>query len=84
MISAMKRRFDSYAGKLMEVLLKLIYIRTDPWATQSNPVPLTEVRDALEKEKCNPYLIQYLEQYIKVIGIFHLYSLSQYIIVKYL
>ncbi|CAH1408279.1 unnamed protein product [Nezara viridula] len=67
MINAIKRRFDSHAGKLMEVLLKLIYIRTDPWTTQSNPVPLAEIRDALEKEKCNPYLIQYLEQYIKVI-----------------
>ncbi|XP_066909052.1 DNA-directed RNA polymerase III subunit RPC3 [Halyomorpha halys] len=67
MINAITRRFDSHAGKFMEVLLKLIYIRTDPWATQSNPVPLAEVRDRLEKEKCNPYLIQYLEQYIKVI-----------------
>ena len=70
MIDAIKRRFDTHAGKFIDVLLKLTYIRTDAWSTQSNPVPLAEIRDALEKENSNSYLIQYLEQYIKVIGDF--------------
>lgn len=63
----MRRRFDNEASTFMDLLLQLMYERTDPWATSSNPIPFVTIRDSLEKKKW-PHLSQYLDQYIKVIG----------------
>ncbi|KAL1139356.1 hypothetical protein AAG570_006340 [Ranatra chinensis] len=67
MINAVKRRFDDHAGTLMEVLLNLMYLRTAPWVTRSNPVPVQEIKESVERKLKNTYLAQYLDQYIKVI-----------------
>ncbi|XP_073997116.1 RNA polymerase III subunit C isoform X1 [Rhodnius prolixus] len=65
-IEAVRRRFDNEASTFMDLLLQLMYERTDPWATSSNPIPFVTIRDSLEKKKW-PHLSQYLDQYIKVI-----------------
>uniref|UniRef100_A0A0A9WE05 DNA-directed RNA polymerase III subunit RPC3 n=1 Tax=Lygus hesperus TaxID=30085 RepID=A0A0A9WE05_LYGHE len=65
MIEAVRNRIDGHAAKFMEILLKRIYVRTEAWATQSNPVPITEIKE--ETEKRSPHLSQYLDQYIKII-----------------
>ncbi|XP_022189046.2 DNA-directed RNA polymerase III subunit RPC3 [Nilaparvata lugens] len=66
MIDAMKRRFDDNAGELMKQLLQLMYLRTEAWCSDSNPVPVLELKDAVAKKSANPYLTQYFEQYLKI------------------
>ncbi|XP_050576901.1 DNA-directed RNA polymerase III subunit RPC3 isoform X2 [Bombus affinis] len=65
-ISAMSRRLDENAGALMRQLLILMYLRTASWEDTSNPIPLTEIKEAVRKVDC-PLLIQYLDQYLRLI-----------------
>ncbi|XP_014262408.1 DNA-directed RNA polymerase III subunit RPC3 [Cimex lectularius] len=65
MVEGIRRRFDSYSATFMEVALNQMYLRTEPWATQSNPVPLNEIREEVDKK--SSHLAQFLDQYIKVI-----------------
>ncbi|BES88057.1 Hypothetical protein polymerase III [Nesidiocoris tenuis] len=64
MVEAIRSRIDGHAAFFMEVLLKKMYLRTEGWATQSNPVPILEIKE--ETEHRNPHLTQYLDQYIKI------------------
>lgn len=66
MIKAMERRFDEHAGQLMKELLRLMYLRTDTWAAESNPVPIVEIKDAVNKNLDNNYLSSYIDQYLKI------------------
>ncbi|CAH0387348.1 unnamed protein product [Bemisia tabaci] len=66
MISAITKRFDAYAGKLMEILLKLMYERTSPWQSVSNPIPITLIKDTLVKARVKNYLYANIQQYLKV------------------
>jgi DNA-directed RNA polymerase III subunit RPC3 len=68
MVSAISRRFDDNAGELLRQLLNQMYLRTEAWADTSNPVPFTELREAIRKQSSHPLLGQYVEQYLKVIG----------------
>lgn len=68
MIKAMERRFDKHAAQLMKELLRLMYLRTDTWAAESNPVPIMEIRDAINKNLDNNYLSSYIDQYLKIMG----------------
>lgn len=68
MISAITKRFDAYAGKLMEILLKLMYERTSPWQSVSNPIPITLIKDTLVKARVKNYLYANIQQYLKVMG----------------
>lgn len=63
----MSRRLDENAGVLMRQLLILMYLRTASWEDTSNPIPLTEIKEAVRKVDC-PLLIQYLDQYLRLIG----------------
>ncbi|XP_033201122.1 RNA polymerase III subunit C [Bombus vancouverensis nearcticus] len=65
-ISAISRRLDENAGVLMRQLLILMYLRTASWEDTSNPIPLTEIKEAVRKVDC-PLLIQYLDQYLRLI-----------------
>lgn len=69
MTAAIERRFDSNASQLMAELLRLMYLRTDPWAPQSNAVPMVELKESLTKLTANPYLAQYFDQYLKILGL---------------
>ncbi|KAJ8894948.1 hypothetical protein PR048_000255 [Dryococelus australis] len=66
MISSMTRRFDENVGELMRVILQQMYLRTEPWASVSNPVPFTELKDTVRKLNTHPLLLQFLEQYLKI------------------
>lgn len=68
MVEALSRRVDENAGRLLDCLLRLVYLRTSAWASQSNPVPYLELRDSLDKEPANATTVQFMEQYFKVIG----------------
>ncbi|XP_044728102.1 DNA-directed RNA polymerase III subunit RPC3 [Chrysoperla carnea] len=67
LISAVKRRTDENGGELMAILLKLMYIRTEPWADISNPIPVSEIKDVLRNQNTNPNLLLYLDQYLTII-----------------
>lgn len=54
----------------MKQLLQLMYLRTDPWAPTSNPIPFVELKDCCKKLSDKPLLLQYLDQYLKVMGRF--------------
>lgn len=70
--SAVTRRFDENAGELMKALLQQMYARTEPWAESSNPISVTEVREALRKmgvdntNSARP--LAYLDHYLTVLA----------------
>ena len=68
MVSAISRRLDDNAGELLRQLLKQMYLRTEPWAATSNPVPFTELRETVRKQNSHPLLGQYVDQYLKIMG----------------
>ena len=78
----MERRFDEHAGQLMKELLRLMYLRTDTWAAESNPVPVTEIKDAVNKNLDNNYLSSYVDQYLKIMG--KLFCLPTFFLVTFL
>ncbi|XP_012531114.1 DNA-directed RNA polymerase III subunit RPC3 [Monomorium pharaonis] len=77
-ISAITQRFDKNAGELMKHMINLMYLRTASWATTSNPIPYTEIKEQVKKldyEELEHYLDQYLRlleedstQFIKRVG----------------
>ena len=66
-VQATTRILDENAGELMRQLLFLMYIRTASWADTSNPIPFTEIKDAVKKLEM-PALYQYVDQYLRLIG----------------
>lgn len=67
LVSAITRRFDENAGELLKILLQQMYIRTEPWADVSNPVPFVEVKDVIRKLNTHNQLIVYLDHYLTVL-----------------
>lgn len=68
MVMAISRRIDEGAGEILQILMHLMYIRTeDSWARTSSLIPLSELRDTLRKQDSNSPLLPYLEQYLKII-----------------
>ncbi|XP_055640184.1 DNA-directed RNA polymerase III subunit RPC3 [Toxorhynchites rutilus septentrionalis] len=67
MMSAVERLVDENAGESLTYLLQLMYTRTKPWETVSNPIPMVELKQICEKKSNNSELIKYLDQYIAVI-----------------
>lgn len=65
-VSAMRKRLDENAAELIKQLLFLMYLRTASWAHTSNPIPFTEIRDAVKKVN-HPLLAQHLDQYLRLI-----------------
>lgn len=65
--SAMTLRLDTNAGELMRQLINLMYLRTAPWADTSNPIPYTEIKEAVKKAHNFPELEQHLDQYLRLI-----------------
>lgn len=63
----MNKRLDENAGELIRQLLFLMYLRTASWADTSNPIPLTEIKEAVRKINY-PLLTQHLDQYLRLIG----------------
>jgi hypothetical protein len=68
MVSAISRHLDDNAAELLRHLLRQMYLRTEAWAATSNPIPFTELREAVRKQNSHPLLGQYIEQYLKIMG----------------
>ncbi|GJQ77410.1 hypothetical protein Trydic_g20809 [Trypoxylus dichotomus] len=66
-VSAFGNKFDNNAAELVRVLIQQMYIRTEPWAIVSNPVPIVEVKDLIKKMNAFPQLITYFDQYVAVL-----------------
>lgn len=67
-VTAFTRKFDENAGELVKLLLQQMYIRTQPWADISNPVPILEIKDLIKKQTSFPQLNAFFDQYVNVIG----------------
>nr|CAH7712817.1 unnamed protein product [Callosobruchus chinensis] len=44
-----------------------MYIRTEPWADVSNPIPLLEIKDLVRKQANLKLLNTFFDQYVNVI-----------------
>ena len=67
-VAAFTNKFDNNVGELVRILVKQMYIRTEPWAETSNPIPIVEVKDLLKKMNAFPQLIMFFEQYVSILG----------------
>lgn len=67
-VAAFTNKFDNNAGELVRVLVQQMYIRTEPWAETSNPIPILEVKDLIRKMNVFPQLIAFFEQYVSILG----------------
>lgn len=67
LIAAVTRRFDENAGELMKIMLQQMYVRTEPWAETSNPIPFVEIKDIIRKHEKYGQLLAYLEHYLTVL-----------------
>lgn len=52
------------------LFLRQMYIRTDPWADVSNPIPAIEIKDILKKQGGNSLALIFFDQYLSIIGVF--------------
>ncbi|KAK9870251.1 hypothetical protein WA026_006338 [Henosepilachna vigintioctopunctata] len=67
LVDAFTKKFDENVGEFVKLLLQQMYIRTDPWAETSNPVPLLEIKDIVRKKVIYPNLVTFFDQYVTVI-----------------
>ncbi|XP_072386511.1 DNA-directed RNA polymerase III subunit RPC3 [Diabrotica undecimpunctata] len=65
--TAFTKKFDENAGEVVKMLLQQMYIRTEPWADVSNPIPILEIKDMVKKQKNLSQLNAVFDQYINVI-----------------
>lgn len=66
-VTAFTRKLDENAGEFVRLLLRQMYIRTQPWADLSNPVPILEIKDIVKRQDTHKELIAYFDQYVNVI-----------------
>lgn len=67
-VNAFTRKFDENVGEFVRLLLEQMYIRTEPWAGHSNPVPLLEVKSMAKKMNTHQLLVAFFDQYANVLG----------------
>lgn len=67
LVAAITRRLDENAGELIRIMLQQMYIRTEPWAETSNPIPFLEIKNIVKKLTTHNQLTVYLEHYLTVI-----------------
>lgn len=68
LIDAVERQIDANAGECFQFILQLMYNKTDPWASSSNPISFMEIKHLVERKSTNPELVKYVEQYVSIIG----------------
>lgn len=74
LVVAMSRRISAKGGDIMRVALQLMQLKSNPWMAVSNPILVSDLKDYLRKSKADAELINYLEDYLAVIGrLFFLY-----------
>lgn len=67
LVDAIERQVDSNAGECFQFILQLMYNKTDPWATTSNPISYTEIKQIIERKSTNMELVKHIEQYVSII-----------------
>lgn len=67
-VNAFSKKFDENVGEFVRILLEQMYIRTEPWADCSNPVPLAEIKDLVRKLNTHPQLVAFFDQYTSLVG----------------
>lgn len=67
LIDAIERQVDSNAGECFQFILQLMYNKTDPWASTSNPISFIEIKQLVERKSSNTELVKYIEQYVSII-----------------
>lgn len=67
-VDAFVKKFDENVGKLVEFMLQQMYIRTEPWADISNPIPILVIKDLVKRQKNLNQLNAFFDQYMTVIG----------------
>lgn len=67
-MTAFTKKFDENVGEFVRILLEQMYIRTEPWADCSNPVPLAEIKELVKKLNTNPQLVAFFDQYTSLLG----------------
>ncbi|XP_060530225.1 DNA-directed RNA polymerase III subunit RPC3 [Cylas formicarius] len=66
LVAAVVQKFDAMTGDIFSLFLKQMYIRTEPWADVSNPVPALEIKDILKRQN-NQQLLAFFDQYLNII-----------------
>lgn len=54
----------------MRYLLEQMYLNSPVWAPESNPVSALDVRERCRRATDKPLLQQYVDQYLKVLGVY--------------
>lgn len=67
MTKAIERQVDTNASEGFQLILQIMYKKTDPWMVNSNPISLVEIRQLCEKTSNNFELVKQIDQYIRVI-----------------
>ncbi|XP_050299952.1 DNA-directed RNA polymerase III subunit RPC3 [Anthonomus grandis grandis] len=68
MVTAFTRKFDECSGEIIKLFLRQMYIRTEPWADVSNPIPAIEIKDILKRQQSNnSHTLPFFDQYINII-----------------
>lgn len=67
LVDAIERQIDSNAGEAFQFMLQLMYKKTDPWASTSNPISYVEIKQIIERKSTNAELVKYVEQYVGII-----------------
>ncbi|XP_031340811.1 DNA-directed RNA polymerase III subunit RPC3 isoform X2 [Photinus pyralis] len=66
-VNSVSNKFDDNMGELIRLLLQQMYVRTDPWVSSSNPIPILEVKDIVKKRNTHPQLATFFEQYVNIL-----------------
>lgn len=64
---AIERQVDSNAGECFQFIIQLMYNKTEPWASSSNPISYVEIKQLIERKSSNTELVKYVEQYVSLI-----------------
>lgn len=67
-VDAFAKKFDDNAAAFVSALLEQMYVRTEPWAECSNPVPLLEIKNTIKKNNTHATLVAFFDQYATVLG----------------
>ncbi|CAO1428487.1 unnamed protein product [Diamesa tonsa] len=67
MVKAIERQIDPNASECFQLILQLMYSRTNPWVGTSNPISMGEIKSICEKKSNNAELVKFVDQYVSII-----------------
>ncbi|CAG9762004.1 unnamed protein product [Ceutorhynchus assimilis] len=66
-VNAFENKFDAQAGEIIKLFLRQMYVRTEPWADVSNPIPSIEIKDILKRQSHQTHALAFFDQYMSII-----------------